>query len=382
MEEMQTSNTQRTWPFWMLLTIIIIMAIAIGALGHSLLLRYRGDLGLVRQVREIIRKNAIAEVPDDQQLQYSMIRGMLETLDDPYAVFVEPADHEIQTDQLHGNYGGIGVQIEKDMQNNWRIYTHPESAARDAGVQDGDILLQIDDLKITSDTSELAILAAVRGPIGRHVEVTVESGDVILTLSIRRESIAIPSVTWYILPENPQIGTITINHIAETSAEEIQAGIEECKQQGAMKFILDLRDNGGGLVSTGIEISQLFLESGSIIHRRDKGSETSIVEVERPGPLKDIPLVIFINQNTASSAEMVAGALKAHQRGILIGQRSFGKTSIQFVFDLEDGSSIHLTSSTWWIPGVDFPLEPDIPLPENTDSSVWIQMAIDILSRD
>lgn len=382
MEEMQTSKTRKTWPFWVLLTIIIIMAIAIGALGHSLLLRYRGDLGLVRQVREIILENAIAEVPDEQQLEYGMIRGMVETLDDPYAVFVEPADHEIQTDQLHGNFGGIGVQLEKDTHNNWRIYPLPKSAAKEAGLQDGDILLQIGDLEITSDTTELAILAAIRGPIGRRVVVTVQRGGVSETLRIRRESIAIPSVTWYVLPENPQIGMITINRLAETSAEEIQAGVEACEQQGATKFILDLRDNGGGLVKTGIEISQLFLEDGTIIHRLDKGAETSIVEVEEPGPLKDLPLVVFINANTASSAEMVAGALKAHQRATLIGQSTFGKTSIQYVFDLEDGSSIHLTSSTWWIPGVDFPLEPDISLKENADSAEWIRMAMDILSRD
>ena len=382
MEEMQPSNTQRTWPFWILLIIIVIMAIAIGALGHNLLQRYRGDLGLVRQVQEIILENAIAEIPDDQQLEYAMIRGMLETLDDPYAVFVEPADHEIQSDQLHGNFGGIGVQLQKDSQKNWRIYPHPESAAKQAGAQDGDVLLKIGDLEISSDTTELAILAAIRGPIGKRVVVTIQREDQILTLNIRRESIAIPSVTWHVLQEMPQIGMIIINRIAETSAEEIQNGIEECQQQGATKFILDLRDNGGGLVKTGIEISQLFLEDGTIIHRLDKGIETSIVEVDKPGVLKDVPLVVFINENTASSAEMVAGALKAHQRATLIGRRSFGKTSIQYVFDLEDGSSIHLTSSTWWIPGVDFPLEPDIPLEENADSATWVQIAIDILSRD
>jgi carboxyl-terminal processing protease len=336
----------------------------------------------VRQVREIILENAIAEVPNEQQLEYGMIRGMVDTLDDPYAIFVEPADHEIQSDQLHGNFGGIGVTLQKDSQNNWRIYPLPGSSAEEAGLHDGDFLLQVEDLKITPDTTELAILAAIHGPIGRRVVITVESGDVIETLRIRRESIAIPSVTWFVLPEMPQIGMIRINRIAETSTEEIQAGVEACEEQGAMKFILDLRDNGGGLVKTGIEIAQLFLEDGTIIHRMNKGIENSIVEVEEPGSLKDLPLVVFINANTASSAEMIAGALKVHQRATLIGQSTFGKTSIQYVFDLEDGSSIHLTSSTWWIPGVEFPLEPDIPLAESADSAVWIQMAIDSLSRE
>jgi carboxyl-terminal processing protease len=136
-----------------LLTIIVIMAIAIGALGHSLLLRHRGDLGLVRQVREIILENAIAEVPNEQQLEYGMIRGMVDTLDDPYAIFVEPADHEIQSDQLHGNFGGIGVTLQKDSQNNWRIYPLPGSSAEEAGLHDGDFLLQVEDLKITPDTT-------------------------------------------------------------------------------------------------------------------------------------------------------------------------------------------------------------------------------------
>ena len=111
MEEIQTFRTQKIWPFWALLINIIIMATVIGALGHSLFLHNRNDLGLVREVREIIYENALVEVPDEQQLEYAMVSGMVDSLNDPYAVFVEPADHEIQTDQLHGNFGGIGTQI-------------------------------------------------------------------------------------------------------------------------------------------------------------------------------------------------------------------------------------------------------------------------------
>jgi carboxyl-terminal processing protease len=173
---------------------------------------------------------------------------------------------------------------------------------------------------------------------------------------------------------------ITVNRIAETSAEEIQSGIEECQQNGANSFILDLRDNGGGLVKTGIEIAKLFLEDGEVIHRLDNRTQVTIDEVDRPGPFSDLPILILINENTASSAEIVAGALSSNQRASLIGTNTYGKTSIQYVFDLQDGASVHLTSSKWWIPGVDFPLSPDITMEKEADNSEWIQTALEILS--
>jgi len=377
MEEIQTSKTR---PFWVLQVLIIVMAIAIGALCHSLYLRHHGDLELVRQVQIMIQENSIAEVPDHQKLQYGMIRGMLETLNDPYAIFVEPNESELQSDHLQGIFGGIGVQLRKDTQNFWRVYPLPESPAINMGVQDGDILAQVGDLKITSEMDELTIIAAIRGPINKNIRVTVERDGELITYQIRRQSIPIPSVTWYLLPEAPKIGMITVNRIAETSAEEIQSGIEECQQNGANSFILDLRDNGGGLVKTGIEIAKLFLEDGEVIHRLDNRTQVTIDEVDRPGPFSDLPILILINENTASSAEIVAGALSSNQRASLIGTNTYGKTSIQYVFDLQDGASVHLTSSKWWIPGVDFPLSPDITMEKEADNSEWIQTALEILS--
>jgi carboxyl-terminal processing protease len=377
MEEIQTSKTM---PFWVLQVLIIVMAIAIGALCHSLYLRHHGDLELVRQVQIMIQENSIAEVPDHQKLQYGMIRGMLETLNDPYAIFVEPNESELQSDHLQGIFGGIGVQLRKDTQNFWRVYPLPESPAINMGVQDGDILAQVGDLKITSEMDELTIIAAIRGPINKNIRVTVEREGELITYQIRRQSIPIPSVTWYLLPEAPKIGMITVNRIAETSAEEIQSGIEECQQNGANSFILDLRDNGGGLVKTGIEIAKLFLEDGEVIHRLDNRTQVTIDEVDRPGPFSDLPILILINENTASSAEIVAGALSSNQRASLIGTNTYGKTSIQYVFDLQDGASVHLTSSKWWIPGVDFPLSPDITMEKEADNSEWIQTALEILS--
>jgi carboxyl-terminal processing protease len=377
MEEIQTSKTM---PFWVLQVLIIVMAIAIGALCHSLYLRHHGDLELVRQVQIMIQENSIAEVPDHQKLQYGMIRGMLETLNDPYAIFVEPNESELQSDHLQGIFGGIGVQLRKDTQNFWRVYPLPESPAINMGVQDGDILAQVGDLKITSEMDELTIIAAIRGPINKNIRVTVERDGELITYQIRRQSIPIPSVTWYLLPEAPKIGMITVNRIAETSAEEIQSGIEECQQNGANSFILDLRDNGGGLVKTGIEIAKLFLEDGEVIHRLDNRTQVTIDEVDRPGPFSDLPILILINENTASSAEIVAGALSSNQRASLIGTNTYGKTSIQYVFDLQDGASVHLTSSKWWIPGVDFPLSPDITMEKEADNSEWIQTALEILS--
>ena len=247
---------------------------------------------------------------------------------------------------------------------------------------DGDILVAVDALLVTSDTDDTTLLAAVRGLVGEKVTLTILRENEKLTFTIERENIALPSVTWNLVPDSPTIGLVQVNRIAESTASEVQEGIDDLTSQGAESLILDLRDNGGGLVEGAVEIASLFLEEGEIMRQQFKDKEEEHFSIEEPGAYLDIPMVVLINGNTASSAEILAGALKAHGRASLIGSPTYGKTTIQYVFDLEDGSSIHVTSGRWWIMGVDFPLQPDVLIAGDSSDVEILQTAIETLTLD
>lgn len=374
-------TTQRKWRWLLglLQVVIVILAAAIGYLGHDLLSRKTDNLGLLQQAQEILLKNTILEIPDPPALEYGMIQGMISALNDPHTFFVTPAAHEVASDQLAGSYGGIGVRLERDTAGEWRLYPLPESQALAAGILDGDLLLKVDDLTITQDTDEVILLAALRGPIGEKVSLLIQREDVALSFIIRRESVPIPSVVWNLLPEDLTVGLIRVNRIAETTPDEIKTGIQDLQSQGATAFILDLRDNGGGLVDAGVAISRLFLTEGDIVQREFKDEKVKVFEVEKPGPYTDLPLAVLVNGNTASSAEILAGSLASHGRATLIGAPTYGKTTIQYVFDLQDGSSIHVTSGRWWIPGVNFPLVPDIVINLDDPNVNIIETALSVL---
>lgn len=363
--------------------VIVVLAIAVGYFGHNLILRHQDDLTLLKQARQIVIDNALVEAPpSDTEMEYGMIQGMLTTFGDPYTVFFPPAAHEVESNTLAGSFGGVGVRLERDSDSHWRVYPLPDSPALAAGIQDADILMAVDDRTITTETAEVDLLAAVRGPVGETVSLTLRRDEEEITVDIRRESVPIPSAAWNLIPNTPEIGLIHVYRIAETTSDEITSGIVDLQGQGAASFILDLRNNGGGLVESGVDIARLFLSEGNVLHEQFKEESETVFEVKQPGPFADLPLAVLVNGNTASSAEIVAGALAAHERAPLIGAPTFGKTTIQYIFDLQDGASIHVTSGRWWIPGAVFPLQPDIAVSDDPDGTAAVQAALDWLSAN
>ncbi|MFW5713317.1 MAG: S41 family peptidase [Brevefilum sp.] len=380
MTEQKPNKFLSWWGFIALQVAIVLLAGAAGAFGYRYMDQQRGELALLRQAREILVKNTIHDVPSDQQLEYGMIRGMLNTVEDPFTRFVPPAEHEVQTDQLAGEFGGIGARLERDTQNRWRLYPLPNSPALEIGLEDGDLLLAVGEQAISADTDEVTLISLLRGPVGDKVQITIQRDEKEHTFTLKRHKIDLPSIATNLLPEDERIGLVQVIRIAETTTEEIKNGIQSLQNQGASALILDLRDNGGGLVDTGVQISRLFLTEGQIMRQQFRDEDVETFRTEEPGPFDEIPLVIFINGNTASAAEIIAGALNTHQRAPLIGLPSYGKTSIQYIFDLPDGSSVHVTSGRWWVPGVEFPLQPNFSLPQDAAEPAFIQKAIEVLT--
>jgi carboxyl-terminal processing protease len=340
---------------------------------------------ILAESRRIFLENALYDIPPDPALEYGMIRGMLQAYNDPYSIFVEPPQHELETDSFEGSYGGIGARMVRDSENYILLYPFPDGPAARAGLVDGDRLVLVDDLEITPETTMEIAQASIRGPEGEMVVIGVARppDHTHFEFEIERENIALPSVTWRIASEDARIGVVEINLIAASTPDEIKEAVSDLTNQGATHFVLDLRNNGGGLLDSGVDIAQLFLHEGTIIEQQHKNAPVDEFKAYFKGSLADIPILIFVNEGTASASEIIAGALQVHGRAKLIGTPTYGKDSIQLIFDLQDGSSLHVTSARWWIPGLElrseeFRLHPDIPIPpEPQDTDPYISSAIE-----
>jgi carboxyl-terminal processing protease len=190
---------------------------------------------------------------------------------------------------------------------------------------------------------------------------------------LKRQEIAIPSTTWNIYPGDASMGVIQVNIIAATTPDEIQNAAADLQSRGASRLVLDLRNNGGGLLESGVDTARLFLKDGIVITQQYKNQDPQVFRVDKPGSLADIPLAVLVNHNTASAAEIISGALQSQGRAALIGTNTYGKDTIQLVFEMEDGSSLHVTSARWWLPGKEagiagIGLTPDWPVQEDANN--------------
>jgi carboxyl-terminal processing protease len=351
----------------------------------------RDEFPILAQAYNIVRDHGLKPLPPGSAMEYGMIRGMMQSYNDPYSIFVEPAQHELESNALQGSFGGIGVRLSRDADGNVVLNPYPDSPAARAGIQDGDHLIAVEDLAITPEISMDDIQAALRGPVGQSVRVMISRAPASppLELKIKRAEIPLPSVTWRLDVDEPEVGIIEINLIAASTADEVKNAVEDLQTRQARYYVLDLRNNFGGLLIGGVDIARLFLRNGVVIEHQYRDQGVEVYKVERPGPYVDLPLVVVVNENTASAAEIIAGAFKVHQRAQIIGVRTYGKDTIQLVFDLKDGSSLHVTSARWWIPGLDPPigeggLEPDIPAtttPDQSGTDSAVQVAVQELLR-
>jgi carboxyl-terminal processing protease len=340
------------------------------------------EFPILNQSYNILINHSFLDLPGHSTLEYGMIRGLLLSSEDPYATFQEPVQHELESNNLQGSFGGIGVELTRSSEGNILVFPISNGPAFQAGIHKGDQLLWIDDIEIGTDTQIDEIKAAIRGPVGKSVKIIIARDDhgSELEFNVRRDRIHLPSVTWHVAPEDSQIGIININIIAESTTEEIKNAVREMQKDGTNRYILDLRDNGGGLLTAGIDTARLFLHEGVILQQQYRGEDVETFTVKAPGPLADLPLVILINHNTASAAEIVAGALQKHHRALLIGEPSFGKDSIQLIFDLQDGSSLHVTAAKWWIPGLsptlgEGGLQPDLPVSQDESGNDLVMIS-------
>ncbi len=301
-----------------------------------------------------IEGNFIGDLPVGQERAYGAIRGSLDTLDDPYTVFIEPVVRDREREQLQGSFGGIGAYLSRPEDGGDVIIEPiPGNPAEKAGVLAGDILVAVDGQKITADMTVSQIVDIVKGEKGTVVVLTiVHPGETeAIDLDVERDDILIPSVSYRLLEEDSQIGYLRLSRFSAESGEEVADALNDLDEQGAQKYILDLRQNRGGLLDAAVDISDLFLDKGPVLIQESKVEGEQVFESTDVTQLPDSPLIILVDGGTASAAEIVAGALKDRGRAQLLGNEpTFGKGSVQLVFDLSDGSSVHVTSARWLTP--------------------------------
>jgi carboxyl-terminal processing protease len=304
-------------------------------------------------------------------LTYAAIGGALDTLHDPYTVFLSPRDKTSLTEFIQGgDFGGIGIYIGKDPKTQLVNVIQPidGTPASRAGLKRGDIILTVGG-KATKGLDLDLVMQMIRGKPGSTVVMEVSRGGAhatadVRTFSIEREIITVPSMTSRMV--DGDIGYIQLYDFGERSAEEVTSALNGLLARGARAFILDLRDNGGGLLDAAVDISSKFIADGPIVSRigRDGHVETDDANQDAIPPH---PLVVLVNQYSASASEITAGAIQDSKIGILIGQKTFGKGVVQTIFDLPGGSAIKVTTQRYVTPnGRDINkkgIEPNIVVP-------------------
>lgn len=358
---------KRSFVTSLFILLVTVTAFSAGYLTHMYSPTSRIELPLLKEAYLIVKNHGLRDLPEGSSLEYGMIRGLLEAYGDKYSVFLEPVRTELESNSLHGSFGGIGVSLGTDDDGYFILFPFPDSPAETAGVLEGDRLAEVDSILINPGMNVEEVQAAVRGPVGTNVIITIARPPTYETyvFEVKRAEIPLPSVTWHIDPEESRLGVIIVNIIADPTPGEIEKAVKDLKSRGATHFALDLRNNGGGLLNAGIDTARLFLKAGAVIQQQYRGKDVVTYDVEKPGPLSEIPLVVLVNENTASAAEIIAGSIQAQDRAKLIGLPTYGKNTIQLVFSLTDKSSIHITAAEWWIPNLEFPsgeqgLQPDI----------------------
>lgn len=379
----------RHLPIYLVLLAMIGLAFGVGYISYPLLhlapeppvapaapTEGEADMELYWETWRLLDRDFYGAKPDVARRNYGAIRGMVESFDDPYTFFVEPQPRQLERDELAGKFGGIGASVE---QTEAGYILHPQEGrpAAVAGMLDGDLLLLVDDQEITTQMTADEVVALVRGPVGSVVTLVIRrvtgANTQELTLQVKRAEIYTPSVEWRMVgtPGHETTGYIRHTLFTERSAQEMQQAIEELATQGATSYILDLRGNPGGLVSAAVQIADLWLDGGVVfIEQKADGAEQT--QQATAGMLAgDVPLAVIVDAGSASASEILAGAIQDHGRGTLVGEKTFGKGSVQLIHELPDQSSLHVTNAQWLTPNrhpiTAHGLQPDVPVEPGTD---------------
>ena len=323
------------------------------------------------EVLEKINKEYVDEINQSDSMD-SAINGLLQSLD-PYSGYMSPEIfNEMQT-ETSGEFGGLGIEVTMESGVVKVISPIDDTPASKAGIKAGDYIVKINDTQVQGKSLSEAV-ELMRGPVGSSIELTIRrrGEKKALTFNVTREIIQIKSVKAELLEKN--IGYIRLTSFNENSAGQIKKEINKFEKNKNLKsYILDLRNNPGGLLSQAIKISDFFLDNGEIVSTKSRQQSENRKWFAKKGDLtKGKTILVLINYGSASASEIVAGALKDHKRAILIGENSYGKGSVQSIIPLKNKGAIRLTVAKYYLPSgksiSEVGVSPDIEIDETSDN--------------
>ena len=362
--------------------------------GKSLVAKSKENEELVETLdnyRRIIDKYYLGEI-DEEKLKEGAIAGYIEGLGDEYTEYISKEDMEDYMADTTGNFVGVGIYMVEDTEANKIMVLAPikGSPAEKAGIQPGDYIISVDGVTYTGEQMTEAS-NNIKGEEGSKVKIQILRDDETLEFELTRENIKVNPVEGEVLENN--IGYIEFSSFDDGTAEEFKTKFQELEAQGIKSLIIDLRNNGGGIVDEALEIANYILGKDSVILYEVDKDNNETVEKTTDDPIINMPIVVLTNENTASSSEILAGALKDHKKATIVGEKTYGKGVIQQLLTLPDGSGLKITSEKYLTPNRTeinkVGIEPDekVELPESItnvlnvekNDDTQLQKAIEIL---
>jgi carboxyl-terminal processing protease len=313
---------------------------------------------------EIVHEDYVDQPVDDELLMQGAISGMLESLGDPHSSYMDPDQYKQANTRLEGEYEGIGVWVDATLEYLTVISTMPDTPAEEAGLQPGDEVIAVDGEDMTGVEGNL-VIRRILGPAGTKVHLTIRREGVAepLEFELTRERITIPSIESEMLDSG--IAYLKIYDFGSDTTSDLRTALRSLMREDPEGLILDLRNNPGGLLNTAVDVTSEFLDGGVVLIERFGDGEEQIHRAEQGGLATEIPLVVLVNAGSASASEIVAAAIQDAKRGLLVGETTFGKGSVQNWTALSnDAGAVRVTIARWFSPAdrqiSELGLEPDV----------------------
>lgn len=346
------------WQKWSI-ALLSAAVFALGAFSFGYSLGHRGSgvpllgaggkgLDVVRQAFDKIRSSGV-DPPSEDKLAHGAVKGMVKVLnhrDDPYALFYSPTGYRSFQELTTGRFSGIGVWLKQKQGRLEVVSVLPSTPALEAGLRRGDVLESIGGRPVVQMSVDEAV-GRIKGRPGSRVALRVDRNGHNLAFHIIRKSIQLPNLVGRLTAQH--LGYIRLLGFARGAGAQMRSEVGKLTRQGADGIVLDLRDNGGGLFSEGIDVASVFIDGGKVVTYKARSKPQQVYDAAG-GAFTNIPLVVLVNEGTASASEIVAGALQDRNRAILVGEKTYGKGSVQEVFPLPDASALKLTTGAYYTP--------------------------------
>lgn len=371
--------------FKKIISVLTVFCFFVTALAGVFYFSYSQEINRLFDVVVTIKSAYLHNVTLKQLLE-GAARGMVDSLDDPYSVFLNAQDFEDLQRYIQGTFGGIGVYVEVTKDKKLIVSSPIEGTpAYNAGIRRGDVIIKIDDT-FTNELEYDEAVARMRGEPGTRVNISVmrEGAAKLLEFALTRENIDIPTVESEVLDNG--IGYLRLKVFASNSDTAVGQHLKGFSSRGVKAVVLDLRENPGGDLDAAVNIAQYFVPKGPVVYIVNRSGDIRTYAASEGNHLK-LPLAVLINGGSASASEVLAGAIKDTQAGVLIGEKTFGKGIVQGIFTFNRGEGMKLTTSKYLTPNKtdihEKGIEPDITvhLTENTEEDIQLKKALEYLEQ-